>query len=97
MTRTRRLTATVLTSLTLALTYLVPATTAHAMPAPADGGGGYVDQTPPPTTTVVTHPGSPLWTYAVVALAAAVLTLAVAWLVSRRRHPNHHTVPAEAA
>jgi len=48
----------------------------------------YSNQSPPPVTTVVNHTGSPVWTYIVVALAAAVLTLALAWTIARLRHSH---------
>jgi hypothetical protein len=57
----------------------------------------YSNQSPPPVTTVVNHTGSPVWTYVVVALAAAVLALAVAWTVARLRQTHAGTAPASAA
>jgi hypothetical protein len=91
----RRLTAPALVILTLALAYLATATTAGARPAPPADGGGYV---PPPTPPViVNHTGSAVWTYLVVALAAAVLTLALAWMVERLRHAHSHAAHASAA
>ena len=68
-------------------------TAAFASQAPPADGGGYVAQAPP--TVVVTHNGSPVWTYLVVAVAAAVLTLALAWAVTRFRHA--HAISAQAA
>jgi hypothetical protein len=90
----RRLTTTALLALTLALTYLAfLATTAGAMPTPPP-----LEDTPlpspPPATTVVNHTGSPVWTYLVVALGAAVLTLALAWAVTRFRHTHVASVQA---
>jgi hypothetical protein len=104
MNRTRRVTATALTTVTLAvayLTYLATAGSAGAMPKPPPET--YVNQpTLPPvtTTTVVSHPGSPVWTYVVVALAAAALTLAVIWMAARRHmHAAAHisTSPVSAS
>jgi len=94
MLTTRRLTAPALLTLTLALAYLATAATASARQAPP-ADGGYVGQPTTHPTTVVTHTGSPMWTYLVVALAAAVLTLALAWTVTRLRHA--HPVSASAA
>jgi hypothetical protein len=96
MLTARRLTAPALLTVTLALAYLATATAASAMPAPPPDGG-YVGQPPLPPTTVVTHTGSPMWTYVVVALAAAVLTLALAWLVARLRHARAGAVSTQAA
>jgi hypothetical protein len=86
----RRLTAPALVAVCLALAYCATATTAGAMPAPPPDGG-YVGPTPPPASVVVNHTGSPVWTYVVVALAAAILTLALAWTVTqlRRAHAVH--------
>jgi hypothetical protein len=100
MLTARRLTAPALLVLTLALTYLATAATAGAMPAPPpDGGGLYGEHGgpgAPPVTTVVNHTGSPVWTYVVVAVVAAVLTLALAWTLARLRHA-HTTTTADAA
>lgn len=66
-----------------------PIAGAHPAPPPADGAGAATG-TPPDPTVVVTHPGSPLWTFVVVAIVAIALTLAVEVLLTRvapRRHP----------
>lgn len=82
----RRHSTTALLAPTLGLTYLATAATAGAMPPPPllpDTPNP--NQSPPPVTTVITHTGSPVWTYLVVALAAAALSLAAAWAVTRFR------------
>jgi hypothetical protein len=94
MLTARRLTAPALLALSLVLAYLAGSAAAGARPAPP-ADGGYVGPTlPSPPTVVVTHTGSPVWTYVVVALAAAVLTLALAWAVTRFRHPQAHAATA---
>jgi hypothetical protein len=42
------------------------------------------------------HTGSQVWTYLVVALAAAGLSLALAWAVSRLPHSHTSVVHAQA-
>jgi hypothetical protein len=99
MLTARRLTSPAVLTLSLALaysTYLAAATTAAAMPTPPPDEATYANQSPPAVTTVVNHTGSPVWTYVVVALAAAVLTLATTWAVSRLLHPRAHTASASA-
>jgi hypothetical protein len=91
----RRLTAPALLILTAALAYLATAAEAGAMPAPPPES--YSNQSPPPVTTVVNHTGSPVWTYVVVAIAAAVLTLALAWTIARLRHSHVRTASPSAA
>jgi hypothetical protein len=95
MLTARRLTAPALLTLTLTLAYLATATKAGAMPAPPPES--YSNQSPPPVTTVVNHTGSPVWTYVVVALAAAVLTLAIAWTIARLRHSHTGAAHPSAA
>ena len=95
MLTARRLTAYALLTLTLTLAFLVTAIKAGAMPAPPPET--YSNQSPPPVTTVVNHSGAPMWTYGVVALAAAVLTLALTWTVARLRHSRIGAAPASAA
>jgi hypothetical protein len=108
MLTARRFAAPALLVLTLALTYLATAATARAMPAPppetyanqppASGGLSGENGGPgaPPVTTVVNHTGSAVWTYVVVAIAAAVLTLALAWTLARLRHAHNTTAHAPA-
>jgi len=59
-----------------------PVAGAHPAPPPADGAGAATGS-PPDPTVVVTHHGSPLWTFAVVAIVAIALTLAVLALLTR--------------
>ncbi|HEY3089790.1 MAG TPA: hypothetical protein VGJ59_17205 [Jatrophihabitantaceae bacterium] len=99
MVPARWFTASAVVSLSLALacsTYLATATTAGAMPTPQPDDASYANQSPPAVTTVVNHTGSPVWTYIVVGLAAAVFTLAATWMVTRLRHPRAHTASASA-
>jgi hypothetical protein len=95
MLTARRLTAPALLTFIFALACLAIATNAGAMPAPPPET--YANQSPPPVTPVVNHTGSPVWTYIVVALAAAVLTLALAWTITRLRHSHTGAAPASAA
>ena len=102
MNRIRRVTATALTTVTVALaylTYLATASAAGAMPKPPPETYANQPTLPPVTTTVVSHPGSPVWTYVVVALAAAVLTLTVIWMIARHHvHAAHiSTSPVSAS
>ena len=92
MLTARRLTAPALLTLILAVAYLATATKSGAMPAPPPET--YANQSPPPVTTVVNHTGSAMWTYAVVAIVAAVVTLALAWTFARLRHSRIGTAPA---
>lgn len=80
MLTTRRLSTTLATGLLLLVGYLTAAASAAGMPAPPD------DSTYSPTQTVVVQHGSPMWTFVVVGLAAAALTLAVTLLVGKLRH-----------
>jgi hypothetical protein len=61
-----------------------PVATAHPAPPPADGAGAATGR-PPDPTVVVTHHGSPLWTFVVVALVAIAVTLAAQVLLARTR------------
>jgi hypothetical protein len=79
MLTTGRLSTTLATGLLLLVGYLTAAVSAAGMPAPPDNSA-YT-----PSQTVVVHHGSPAWTFVVVALAAAALTLAVTLLVSKLR------------
>ena len=63
-----------------------PVATAHPAPPPADGAGAATGVPPAPQpdpTVVVTHPGSPLWTFVVVAIVAIALTVGVQLLLAR--------------
>lgn len=96
-----RITTPAVLTLSLALGYstylaMAAATTAEAMPTPPPEEATYANQSPPAVTTVVNHTGSPVWTYVVVALAAAVLTLATTWAVTRLLHPRAHTASVSA-
>jgi hypothetical protein len=100
MLTARRLASSALAALVLALAcavYVATATTAGAMPTPPP-----LEDTPnpgltaPPVTTVVNRTGSAVWTYLVVALAAVVVTLAGAWMVTRLRHAHAHGGSAHA-
>lgn len=99
MLAARRLTAPAVLPFSLALAYsayLAAATSAAAMPTPPPEEATYANQSPPAVTTVVNHTGSPVWTYVVVALAAAVLTLAATWVVTHLLHPHARTASASA-
>lgn len=65
--------------------YLVSAGTAGANPIPIPDRytGAAPDQVP---IVVVTHSGSPWWMFAIVAVAAAVVTLAATLTVARLRY-----------
>jgi hypothetical protein len=100
MNATRRLIATALTMISLAIAYLTIAGTAGAMPEPPPERGTVVNQSPPATTTtVVNHTGSAIWTYIVVAIATALITLALAWTVAqlRRAHSRAGSAHAQTA
>jgi hypothetical protein len=90
MLTARRLTAPVLLTLTVALAYLATAGPAAAQHLPPDVGG----TAPPPP---VSDSGAPLWTYVVVAVAAALLTLVLAWAVTRLRQAHAGAASPSAA
>jgi hypothetical protein len=93
MNTTRRLIATALTAATLFAAYVAAAATATAQRVLPDG-----DTVTTPPATVITHTGSPWWSFAVVALAACALTLTAALAVTQRQPPptrlNTPTGPA---
>ncbi|HEY7045722.1 MAG TPA: hypothetical protein VH373_00780 [Jatrophihabitantaceae bacterium] len=75
-----------------------PVAMAHPAPPPADGAGaatGVPAAAQPEPSVVVTHHGSPVWTFVVVAIVAIALTLAVQVLLTRIRPAlRHRTVHA---
>lgn len=84
----RRLSAAGLAALAVALgylAYLATACTAGASPIPIPDRytGAAPDQAP---IVVVSHPGSPWWMFAIVAVAAAALTLAATLTIARLRY-----------
>jgi len=67
---------------------LSPAAMAHPAPPPDDGAGAATGGPPVPAsdpTVVVTHHGSPVWTFVVVAIVAIAVTLAGQALLARTR------------
>jgi hypothetical protein len=99
MLSTRRLTAPALLMLTLALASLAnlaTASSASAMPKPPPDDATYANQAPGPATTVVNHTGSPVWTYVVVGLAAALLALTLAWVATWVRNAHHGSASPSA-
>jgi hypothetical protein len=82
-----RLTAAALAALVVGPQYLATAGTAGASPIPIPERytGAASDQAP---IVVVTHSGSPWWMFAIVAVAAAVATLAATLTVVRLRHSS---------
>jgi hypothetical protein len=87
MNGARRLSAAALTVLAVAAGYLAAASTAGARPIPIPDR--YTGAAPGPAPTVVdTHTGLPWWVFGIVAVAAAVLTLAATVTVARLRPPR---------
>lgn len=80
----KRLIIPAMLAVTSLIALLASALSAAAMPPPPE---------PVPVSgpsTVVLHQGTPLWVYVVVALAAAVVTLACVWGVTWLRIHSRH-------
>ena len=86
MSRTRRITVPALSTALAVLVYLVGATSASAQTYLPGGDDG------PGATTVVHTSGSPIWQFATVALAAAVITVGLFLAASRLRHSHRISV-----
>jgi hypothetical protein len=81
MNHTRRISTAAPLSVTLAVAYLVIATSARAVPRPpADTP---ISTPPSAPTTFVSHGGTPTWAHLIIALVAAALALAIAWTVNQ--------------
>ena len=96
--RTIRYACTLLILTAATLFALSPAALAHPAPPPDDQAGAATGSLPVPTsdpTVVVTHHGSPVWTFVVVALVAIAVTLAAQTLLARTR-PGLRRRPARA-
>jgi hypothetical protein len=72
-----------------AATLLALGPAAFALPVPPDDGGGPIPSGPPVAhqdpTPIVSHHGSPLWVFLVVAVAAIVVTLATQLVLAKAR------------